>query len=42
MSHGSGLESLAERAAQADMRLDHGPVGAGWRLTLTCGAEETS
>ncbi len=42
MSHGSGLESLSERAAKAGMRLDHGPVGAGWRLTLTCSAEETS
>lgn len=42
MDHGSGLESLAERAAHADMRLDHGPVGDGWQLTLTCSTEETS
>lgn len=41
LDHGSGLESLTERAASAGLRLDHGPVGSGWQLTLTCSTEET-
>ncbi|GHG44146.1 hypothetical protein GCM10011331_02330 [Flavimobilis marinus] len=40
LDHGSGLESLTERAASAGLRLDHGPDGSGWQLTLTCSTEE--
>ncbi|MGP7960644.1 sensor histidine kinase [Sanguibacter sp. A247] len=41
LTPGGGLASLAERAHAAGMRLEHGPVDDGWRLTLTLTGSDT-